>query len=57
MSEVDKTGRNVIQPHVPSVKIPHMKYHDGKPYGMPVTHEDQAHPKGSDTKDSRPYYE
>ena len=48
--------RNVMQPHVPSVKVPHRKLHDGKPSGIPATHEDQALLRGSNTKDSRPYH-
>ena len=30
-----------MQPHVPSVKVPHMRLQDGKPYGIPDTHEGQ----------------
>ena len=56
-SKVDKLKRNVMQPHVPSVKVPHKEHHDGKPSGIPATHEGQALPRGSNAKDSRPYHE
>ena len=46
--------RNVMQPHVPSVKVPYLQHQGGKPYGMPDTHEGPAHANGSNTNDSRP---
>jgi len=42
MSKVDKPKRNVMPPHVPSVKVPHMEHHDGKHSEIPATHEGQA---------------
>ena len=45
MSKVDKPKRNMMQPHVPSDKVPHKEHHDGKHSEIPVTHEGQAHPK------------
>ena len=57
MSKMDKPKRNMMQPHVPSDKVPHKEHHDGKHSEIPVTREGQAHPKGSNAKDSRPYHE
>ena len=36
MSKVDKPKRNVMQPHVPSVKVPHKEHHDRKHSEIPV---------------------
>ena len=56
MSKVGKPKRNVMQPHVPSVKVSHMEHHDGRHFEIPVTREGQARPKGSNTKDSRSHH-
>ena len=42
MSKVDEPKRNVMPPHVPSVKVQHMEHHDGEHFKIPVTREGQA---------------
>ena len=52
-----QTKRNMMQPHVPTDKVPHKEHHDGNHSEIPVSREGQAHANGSNTKDSRPYHE
>ena len=57
MSKGDKPEGNVIPAHVSSIKVSHMEHHDGEHSEIPATHEGQARPKRSNTKDLRLYHE